>query len=167
MPLFRRREVPAEVSSALGPGERLLAWAPGTPAGYAAASDRALYLPVDGVLRRIPWELVDRAAWDRDEGRLDVTQDVPGSRARRWSVALEGAADLAVVVHERVNATVVLSRHVEVVGRRGVTVVARRPPGTDTLTWTARVDRGVDMADPPTRKAVQSAVADVRAEVGG
>ncbi len=161
--------MPPEVTAVLtgATGERLLAWAC-TPAGAAVvATDRAAHLPAAEGTIRIGWERVDRAAWDRDEGVLTVVEAAPAGRPRRHAVRLEDPGDLVLVVKQRVDASLVLSRRVPLEGSRGVTVVARRPPGTDALTWSVVLDRGVDLADPVTRADVDAAVDAVRGEVGG
>jgi hypothetical protein len=165
----RRRTPPPDLVEGLGigTGERLLAWAASDPAGAVVATDVALYLPTRAGTERIGWERVDRATWDRDEELLTVAEASAGGRPRRHALRVLDAAELTVVVRERVNATVVLSRHVPIEGTRGVTVVGRRPPGSDRLTWTVAVDRGLDLADPPTRARVDAALAEVRSEVGG
>jgi hypothetical protein len=167
--LRRRRTPPPELVDGLdiGTGERLLAWAASEPAGAVVATDVALYLPTRAGTERIGWERVDKATWDRDEELLTVVEASPGGRARRHALRVFDAAELTVVVRERVNATVVLSRQVPIEGNRGVTVVGRRPPGSDRLTWTVAVDRGLDLADPATKAAVDAAVVQVRGEVGG
>jgi hypothetical protein len=150
----------------LHPGERLLAWAPaGT--GWVVATTQALWLPVRARLERVGWEAVDSAAWNRDETALTVVQAAPlGGRPRRWVTRMDDARDLLLVVKERVRATVVLSRRVAVQGDRAVTIVGRRPPGTDRLTWTVSVDGGVDVDDPAVRAAVEEALREARASVG-
>jgi hypothetical protein len=77
------------------------------------------------------------------------------------------AGELLLVVKERVRATVVTTRWVGVSGDRGVTIVARRPPGTDRLTWTVSVDAGLAMDEPTARARVEEALATLRAELGG
>ena len=137
-----------------------------TPAGWVVATTVALWLPGRTGMTRVAWELVDNASWDRDTGVLSVRESAPlGGQARRWTVRLDDERDLLLVIKERVRATVVATRHVPLLADRGVTVVARRPPGTDELTWTVSVDRGVDVDD-DTRIRIEAAVASLRAELG-
>lgn len=169
MRLFPRRSaLPVDVRDqlTLAPGERLLAWAPaGT--GWVVATTHAVWLPARSRHERLGWEAVDAAGWNTDEALLTLVQAAPlGSRPRRWAVRVEDAGDLLLVVKERVRATVVLSRRVDVDGG-GVTVVARRPPGTDRITWTVSVDRGVDVADPATRDEIDRVVRRLKEQVGG
>lgn len=169
MPLIRRRGVPADVAALLdgAAGERLLAWSVSVSDAPVVATDRALHLPAVAGTTRIGWERVDKAVWNRDESELTVVEAVPGGRPRRHVVRLEEPGDLAIVVKQRVDAAVVISRRVPLDGHRGVTVVGRRPPGSDALSWTVSVERGVDLADPATRARVDAAVAEVRGEIGG
>lgn len=155
------------VTAELAPGERLLAWAACDDGGHAVASDRGLHVPArGGEPHLVPWERVDRAAWDRDDGVLTVVEAVPSGRPYRHRLAMEDPGNLTIVVRERVNATVVLSRRVELDGTRGITVVARRPPGTDRLAWSVVLDRGIDASEPTMKARVDLAVTAVRAEIG-
>jgi hypothetical protein len=153
----------------VGAGERLLAWVPVAEGGWAAGTRDALYLP-DG---RVPWEQVQAADWDSDQGRLDVIEVGTWGRPRpHHSLAIPDAAAkdadrLLQLVRERVTASVLLSRHVPVTGRRGVRVVARRAPsGRSDVQWLYEYDEGVDPADPFVRAAAETALAAAKADVG-
>jgi hypothetical protein len=131
------------------------------------ATTHALWVPGRSGLERIGWEEVDTASWGQDEGVLTVVQAAPlGGRARQRVLRLTDGADLLLVVKERVRATMVLSRRVDLGGGSGVAVVARRPPGSDTLTWTVSVDGGVDVTDAGVRAVVEAAVRDMKQQVG-
>jgi dTDP-4-dehydrorhamnose reductase len=54
----------------VGPGERLLAWAPLAAGGWVAGTRDALYLPG----RRVPWEQVQAADWHAESDRLRVSE---------------------------------------------------------------------------------------------
>jgi hypothetical protein len=56
---------------------------------------------------------------------------------------------------------------VPVADGRGVTVVARRPPGSDRLVWSVSLDRGVDLGDSGVKSKVDEAVRRLRLELGG
>jgi hypothetical protein len=153
----------------VGAGERLLAWASVTDGGWAAGTRDALYLPAS----RVPWEQVQAADWDREEGRLRVSEvgtwgeprphhtlTIPDSAAR-------DADRLLQLVRERVTASVLLSRHVPVTGRRGVRIVARRAPsGRSDVHWLYEYDEGVDPDDPFVRAAAETALAAAKSDVG-
>jgi hypothetical protein len=165
----RRTALPEDVREQvpLAAGERLLVWAP-AGSGWAVATTHALWLPSRTGHERLGWEVVDSAAWSAEEGVLAVVQAAPlGGRPRRWTVRVEDARDLLLVVKERVRATVVLSRQVPLAGGRGVTIVGRRRPGSDRLAWSVSVGEGVDLGDEAVRAQVEQALRSVRSEVGG
>ena len=161
----RRPKPPVEVA----PGERLLAWAPVAGGGWVAGTRDALYIAG----ARVPWEDVHAADWDRDESRLRVSEVGSWGEVRPMHVvvipdeAAREADRLLQLVRERVTASVLLSRHVRVAGRRGVRVVGRRAPsGGPEVRWTYEYDEGVDPDDPFVRAAAETALAAARADVG-
>ena len=161
----RRTRPPVEV----GKGERLLAWAPVAGGGWAAGTRDALYL--EG--HRLPWEQVQTADWDRDEGRLRVSEVGTWGEPRPLhtltipATAAKDADRLLQLLRERVTASVLLSRHVPVTGRRGVRIVARRAPsGRSDVQWLYEYDEGVDPDDPFVRAAAETALEAAQADVG-
>ena len=161
----RRTRPPVEV----GAGERLLAWAPVADGGWAAGTRDALYLPAS----RVPWEQVQAADWNRDAGRLRVSEVGSWGEPRPQHVltipdsAAKDADRLLQLVRERVTASVLVSRHVPVTGRRGVRIVARRAPsGRSDVRWLYEYDEGVDPDDPFVRAAAETALEAARADVG-
>jgi hypothetical protein len=171
MPLRGRRARPPaavlEVVSAATPRERVLGWATTADGEWLVATDRALWVPRRAMRHRIGWEQVDVARWDRDTSQLSVRQAAPvGGTPQRWLLRVDDPGDLLVVVRERVNATVVLSHAVDVGVGDGVRIVARRPPGSSSLSWTVSVGRGVDVADPQVRAVIDGELARLRAELG-
>jgi hypothetical protein len=137
--------------------------------GWVAGTRDALYVAGS----RVPWEEVQAADWDRDEGRLRVSEvgtwglprpvhdlTVPDSAAKDTDRLLQ-------LLRERVTASVLLSRHVPVTGRRGVRIVARRAPsGGSEVQWLYEYDEGVDPDDPFVRAAAETALAAAKADVG-
>jgi hypothetical protein len=158
---LRRTPPPVEVAA----GERVLAWAACVPDGAVAGTGAALYLPGD---RRIPWEQVEAADWDRESETLRVTEvGTWGEERPAYSFVLSEPALLLQLVRERVTATVVLQRHVAISGKRGVRVIARRAPtGARELSWLFEYDEGIDPDDPFVDHAAQEALAAARDEVG-
>jgi hypothetical protein len=153
----------------VAPGERLLAWAALAEGGWVAGTRDALYLP--GV--RIPWEQVQAADWDRDGDHLRVSEvGTWGELRPRHVVTVADAAEkdadrLLQLVRERVTASVLLSRHVPVTGRRGVRVVGRRAPsGRSEVLWSYEYDAGVDPDDPFVAVAAETALAAAKSDVG-
>ena len=119
---LRRARPPVEVAA----GEQVLASA-AAPAGAVAGTRDALYLPGG---RRIPWEQVEAADWDLESETLTCRRGrhLGAGRARRTPSSSSEPGRLLQLVRERVTASVVLQRHVAVLGRRGVRVIARRAP---------------------------------------
>jgi hypothetical protein len=150
-------------------GERLLAWAPLVAGGWVAGTRDALYLPDS----RVPWEQVQVADWDRDEGLLRVSEVGTWGESRPVhelgipESAAQDADRLLQLLRERVTASVLLTRHVPVTGRRGVRVVARRAPsGRSEVTWLYEYDEGVDPDDPVVRVAAETALAAAKGDLG-
>ena len=165
MKSLRRERPPVEV----GAGERLLAWAPVAGGQWVAGTRDALYLPG----ARLPWEEVEAADWDHDLARLRVSEvgqwGLPrAEHALNLDDSAPGETDrLLQLVRERVTASVLLTRHVRVTGRRGVRVVARRAPsGRSEVRWAYEYDEGVDPDDPFVRAAAETALAAAKADVG-
>lgn len=143
----------------------MLATADG-PDGEAVATTLGLRLPgADGEGSAVEWSEIESASWDGDESRLDLmlVADAVGRR-QRHRIVLEAPGRLVDVVREQVTASVVISRHVPVATGRGVRVTGRRTPRGE-LSWSAQLDRGVDLDDPDTRARVDAAVEAVRNEV--
>ena len=114
-----------------------------------------------------PWEQVLRADWDDDQRRLEV---VPvsdfGTPLERRAFVLDGAADLLGLVRERVSASVVVQRRVQVSGKRGFLLFARRPPRGGTVTWAFELDDGLDPQDPAVRAEMDRSLADAQTSLG-
>jgi len=133
-----------------------------------AGTREALYLPE----ARVPWEQVEAADWDKDLERLRVSEVGHWGEQRVehvHTVSETGpeADRLLQLVRERVTASVLLVRHVPVIGRRGVRVVARRAPGGGSpVSWFYEYDAGIDPDDPVVRAAAESALDLARSDVG-
>ena len=145
-------------------GEKVLAWTEATTGEVLAGTREALYL--DGT--RLAWEDVEAADWDRDTEQLRVAEVGTWGQSRvehRYAITEPGR--LLELLRERVTASVLLVRHVPIDGRRGVRVIARRPPaGHRALRWVYEYDEGIDPADPAVRAAAEAALASARDEVG-
>ncbi|WP_043627536.1 hypothetical protein [Nonomuraea candida] len=156
MSLFRR--LPADVRKSLKTeeGERVLTFAR-TDAGHVVATNLALYL-TDGT--RVPYEEVDKASWDEEGVRL-LTMD----GVRHFERIAEPRL-LPETLRERVNSTIVVNKHVNLPGRGGVRLVARRRPGGEVLGWTFVFDDGLDPTDPGLRAQAEQALEGVRRSMG-
>lgn len=161
MALFRR--TPADVRAIVGDRERVLAWAPVEPAGYAVATDAALYLPVPQMLR-LQWDLVTKATFSDAAVLVVEGRPEPGARDRSWRVVLADPGTLPTVVYERVTSSVVVSERVILRGDLGARIVARR--AGDALRWTVTFDAGLDPRDPALRAEADAALIELRSTLG-
>jgi hypothetical protein len=165
MPWPRRTaRLPDDVRASLdlARGERVLSAARLRDGAWVVASDQALV----GAGWRAPWSAATHAQWYDDTATLEVAWlGTAGERLER-SLVLEEPGLLPETVHERVTATILLSRHLTVSGRDGVRVVARRQPGSEEVEWQVVADAGVDAADPQVSARVEQAVRAMRGELG-
>ncbi len=160
---FPRRQVRPRLD--LGRGERLLAWATTTDGEVVGATRDAAYLP-GGI--RVAWEQVEAADWDVDTEVLRICEvGTWGHERPEHEIVVAEPRRLLEMVRERVTASIVLQRHVPLRGRRGVRVIARRPPsGRGEIAWVYEFDEGIDPTDPFVFQAAEEALAEARAEVG-
>jgi hypothetical protein len=157
---LRRERPPVEVSR----GESVLAWATATDGTVVAGTRDAVYVDGD----RLPWEQVEAADWDRDAETFRLSEVGSwGEQRVQHVLTIAEPGRLLELVRERVTASVVLQRHVDVDGRRGLRVIARRAPrGNAPISWVYEYDEGVDPGDPTVREAAESALRSAREEVG-
>ena len=161
----RRPDLPADARDLLGLGgrERVLAWGVLAGGGWAAAlADRLVVLDPRGRLTARPWTEVDHAVWDDESQTLAVWW--VGSRTPT-PLEIGDATFLPEVVHERVRASVVLSRQVEVPGGGRALVALRKTPGGD-LSTSVSPGRGVRLRDPEVAALVRAAENALRDEAG-
>jgi hypothetical protein len=148
----------------VAPGERVLAWTQASTGEVLAGTREAIYL--GGT--RLAWEDVEAADWDRDTEQLRVAEVGHwGEQRVEHRFAVAESRRLLELVRERVTASVLLVRHMPIDGRRGVRVIARRPPSGDReLRWVYEYDEGIDPDDPAVRLAAETALEAARDEVG-
>lgn len=165
-----RDALPADVARdlSLQAGERVLAFTKAGDGACHVATDQALHVAAEGRHRRIAWECVDRATWDRDSEGLVVAEVADfGEPQPRHLLAVTEPGRLLEVVRERVTASVLMSRHVPVAGSRGLKVVARRPPAGDgEVVWSFWLDEGLQPSDPEVLAAAERGLAEAQAELG-
>ncbi|WP_210440542.1 hypothetical protein [Nocardioides xinjiangensis] len=166
MSRFRRRTPSPSVD--VGPGERVLAAATTADGTVLAGTRDAFYVVTDGTTRRVPWEQVEAAGWDRDTDTFRLSEVGSWGEQRPVHTAtIEAPGRLLELVHERVTASVVLQRHVRLGRRRGLRVIARRAPsGAGEVQWVYEYDEGVDPDDPAVRAAAGEALELARRDVG-
>jgi hypothetical protein len=164
MRIGRRERPPVELAA----GERAVAWAVVDGGGWVVGTRDALSVPAG----RVAWEQVEAADWDDDHERLRVTEVGTWGEPRPQhllTLTTKGADThrLLQLVRERVTASVLVSRHVAVVGRKGVRVIARRAPaGTSPVLWFYEYDAGIDPDDPVVRAAAETALDTARSDIG-
>ena len=169
-PFDRREKVPPEVldRAGLSRGDKVLAHAPTTDGCWLLGTRDALVVvdPLETV--RVPWERVETADWDREQDQLRVAEVGEFGQVRPvHTFTVTEPGQLLVLVRERVTASVLLQRRVPLVGRKGMLVVARRPPrGLGDITWSLELDAGLDPDDPDVREAAAAGLARVQDELG-
>lgn len=152
----------------VGPGEKVLASATAADGTVLAGTRDAFYVVAGGETRRVPWEQVEAADWDRDTDTFRLSEVGSwGDQRPVHAATLSEPGRLLELVRERVTASVVLQRHVPVGGRRGLRVIARRAPsGAGGVQWVYEYDEGVDPDDPGVREAARTALELARRDVG-
>lgn len=149
-------------------GEKVLAATTSTDGTVLAGTRDAFYVVVGDVTRRVPWEQVEAADWDRDTDTFRLSEvGTWGEQRPVHTATLTDPGRLLELVRERVTASVVLQRHVPVAGRRGLRVIARRAPaGSGAIQWVYEYDEGVDPDDPGVRAAARNALETMQRDVG-
>ncbi|MGH8893966.1 MAG: hypothetical protein ACRDWY_11785 [Actinomycetes bacterium] len=158
---WRREDIPDHARASLGlrPRERVLAAARDGSGGWLAATEFALV----GAGLRIAWVDIAHVRW-LDEDRFLIVDPVPGAFApARFALADPGR--LPEVVHERVMASIVVSRTVALPGGGEARVVGR-DDGSGELVWQVVPGAGVDPTDATVRRTTNAAVASLRGELG-
>lgn len=136
---------------------------------WAAGTRSAVYLPADGSrLRRVAWELVERAEWSSDESTFHLWETAGfGTPMRRTDLVVDEPGRFAQLVRERMSASVLLQRHVPLEGKKGVRIVGRRSPASADapITWNFVLDNGLDPAAPGLIDRAETALNQVRDEL--
>ena len=164
-PFWSRTSAP---SVSVAPGERVLASAAADDGTVLAGTRDAFYVARGEETRRVPWEQVEAADWDRDTDTFRLSEvGTWGEQRPVHTATLADPGRLLELVRERVTASVVLQRHVTVSGRRGLRVIARRAPsGSGGVEWVYEYDEGVDPDDPAVRDVARATLEAMRREVG-
>jgi hypothetical protein len=159
---LRRATLPDDARADLDlfPGERVLAIGRSPDEGWVVATGLAL-VSADG---RTPWTDVAHAQWYDGESVLAIEQ-VPGAGAAR-RIHLAEPGRVPETVHERVMASIVLSRRVPLSTGGSVRIVARRADQTSDTVWQVVPEAGTDLTAAGVQEAADEAVAALAAELG-
>ncbi len=160
----RRPQLPDDARSALGidAGERVLAWSELVGGGYAAATPARLHVLTPFGRRVVrPWVDVDHVAWADESATLAVWWV-----GERQALGLEPvqASFLPEAVHERVRSSVLLTREVNLPGRRPARLTLRRD-AEGAITCQLALPAGVRADDPAVAGILRAAEAALWDEV--
>lgn len=164
----RRGDLPDEVRQAvpLGPGDRVIAWAPDAQTGghVVASTHHLAFVGPDGSLAwQRPWHEAESGTWQGDSGLLTV-QWVDQRRPAQWLI--REPTTLQQALRERIQASVVLSDEFRTESRRTVRVVIRQDFATGALLEQVLPGKGVDITDPQVAAEAARRLAALRSEVG-
>ncbi|MBP2356618.1 hypothetical protein JOF29_007728 [Kribbella aluminosa] len=169
------RELAAAVTAAArestGSKEDVLAAVQLANGRWVAGTRAALYLPSDSAdaERRVGWEQIERANWDSEASVLHIYETTDfGTPLHASELKVEDPGRFGQLLRERVDASIVVQRHVPLSGKRGVRIVGRRnPAGTDAeVTWNIVLDKGLEPSQPGVVEAADAALREVRDEFG-
>lgn len=163
----RQEPLPQQVEAALGlgRGERVLAAARTTDQEWLVTTSwRVAVVTADGDVQLArPWWHVDGGAWDPDTESLEVSW-VDGSDGARLGLPSPGR--VPETLHERVQASVVLMRHLDLGPGRRVRVAIRKDLQDRSLLEQVLPGPGTRTTDPELVAAVVRARAELRDQAG-
>ena len=157
------RSALASLTAHLGRRPAILAWA-ATSEGWVVGLAGAMLVGDGESWRRFPWHRISTGQWESSTARLTWLD----YENRPHSGVLDAGARFAELFIERVSASVVISRRVELGRGRQVTLALRRnlEPGSDETAWQAIPGAGVDLRDPAVRARVDQELAAAQADFG-
>lgn len=173
--LERRAMARAErdLAPVLSPGEHLLDFDIGTldrnprTRLHFAATDKALYIaePAAGELARFPYERIAAVSWDPTNPFWRNRFFIHLTDGQQLHSTIKNPRNLPAIVKERVEACVLLEKHVAR-GRKGKGAVFQyRPLNEDgELYWRIKFDEGVNGDDPTVQEWAQQVIDDLRSE---
>ncbi|MGC9669310.1 hypothetical protein ACNTMW_22465 [Planosporangium sp. 12N6] len=170
MALFRRRRLPAGRQPALGPEERIVAWAAAVDDEVVVVTNHGIWLP--GAPERLGWHEIHKATWSGRQLTLVASREI--TTTEEYAVVTDRPATVHTLadpgtvpaqVHTRVMKSIPYTRHHPLPGGGGVRVVARRVPGVNGLRWTVRYDDGVDPDSDEVRAATAELVGAARSSL--
>ena len=157
------RAVLALVGTFLGRRPTILAWAP-TDDGWVIGLPGAMLWGDGESWRSFPWHQVTTGQWDGLRGRL-TWLDAGGVA---HVATLEGGGRVAELFNERISASLVISRRVDLEAGQHITLALRRnlEPGSDQTAWQVIPGDGVDLQDPHVRARVDQELATAQTDFG-
>ncbi len=176
---LRRTSWPRELTEAVtvasrhSPGgkEDILAAVRLTNGRWVAGTRAAVYLPTaspEGV-RRVGWEAIERAGWDSEASVLHIYETTPfGTPLRATDLTVDDPGRFGQLLRERIDASVLVQRHVPLAGKRGVRIVGRRNPANPDapVAWNFVLDKGLEPDQTGVLDAAEEALKAVRDEFG-
>ncbi|WP_237706785.1 hypothetical protein [Kribbella flavida] len=136
---------------------------------WVAGTRAAVYLPDGDKLRRVGWEAIERAAWDSEASVLHVFETTAfGTPLRATDLAVDDPGRFGQLLRERIDASVLVQRHVPLVGKKGVRIVGRRNPAEADapVAWNFVLDKGLEPDRPGLIEQAEAALRSVREEFG-
>jgi hypothetical protein len=151
--------------------EEILAAVQLTTGHWVAGTRAAVYLPTESTtaVRRVGWEHIERASWNSDESILHVYETTTfGTPLRATDLPVDDPGRFGQLLRERVDASVVIQRHVPLAGKKGVRIVGRRNPADTNapIAWNFVLDKGLEPDQPGLLDRAEAALAGVRDEFG-
>jgi len=176
---LRRTSWPRELTEAVTVASRqspvgkedILAAVRLTNGRWVAGTRAAVYLPTaspEGV-RRVGWEAIERAGWDSEASVLHIYETTPfGTPLRATDLTVDDPGRFGQLLRERIDASVLVQRHVPLAGKRGVRIVGRRNPANPDapVAWNFVLDKGLEPDQTGVLDAAEEALKAVRDEFG-
>ncbi len=176
---FRRTTWPRELTESVtassrhadGGKEDILAAVQLTDGHWVAGTRAAVYLPTDShdAVRRVGWEQIERAGWDSEASLMHIYETTAfGTPLRATELKVEDPGRFGQLLRERVDASIIVQRHVPLSGKRGVRIVGRRNPADTNapVSWNFVLDKGLEPDQPGVVDAAEAALKSVREEFG-
>lgn len=156
-------EVRTSLAGHLGRKPAVLAWAR-TADGHVVGLAGRLLVQDDAGWKGYPWHEIDAGQWDSKTGRL-AWADAAGTG---HEVVLPGRSGFTDLFNERITASVLFTRRIDLGRGRHVTLAARRnlEPGSDETLWRVAPSEGVDLATPAVQARVDQELAAARSDFG-
>lgn len=115
-------------------------------------------------LERLPYDKILKAVWHDEQLTLEIWE--PSLAAGRTEIVFDEPGHLPETVRERIQSTVLVSRHVPLHSGSGVLISARRPLDGSDIRWTMLFDPGINSHNPALRALAEAALADLRDRTG-